>query len=50
MPAIKFFKEKGVFGVLLAITHPTSPSQIRTHLIVQVSKNSEKYKKAPLPV
>lgn len=26
---------------------PTPPSQIRTHPIVQVAKNSEKYKKAP---
>jgi hypothetical protein len=26
---------------------PTSPSQIKTHLIVQVSKNSEKNKKTP---
>lgn len=32
-------------GVSLANTTP--PSQIQTHLIVQVSKNSEKYKKAP---
>lgn len=35
-----------------ALSLPTStpPSQIGTHLIVQVSKFSEKYKKAPFPV
>lgn len=46
MPAIKFFKEKGVFRVSYCKL-PTPPSQIRTHPIVQVSKNSEKNKKTP---
>nr|DAQ31019.1 MAG TPA: hypothetical protein [Caudoviricetes sp.] len=27
---------------------PTPPSQIKTHSIVQVSQNSQKYKKTPL--
>lgn len=27
MPAIKFFKEKGVFGIPLANTHPTFTNQ-----------------------
>lgn len=38
--------EKNKKGLSLPI--PTPPSQIRTHPIVQVSKFSEKYKKAPL--
>ena len=39
--------QKRRFSVSLSPT-PTPPSQIRTHPIVQVSKNSKKYKKAPL--
>nr|DAY97064.1 MAG TPA: DNA-directed RNA polymerase III subunit [Caudoviricetes sp.] len=46
MPAIKFFKEKGVFSGFVLPT-PTPPSQNETYLIVQVSKFSEKYKKTP---
>lgn len=34
----------------LSLPTPALPSQTKTHLIVQVSKNSEKYKKVPLPV
>ena len=48
MPAIKFFKEKGVFWIPLANTTPSSQNE--TSVIVQYSKFSEKYKKTPLPV
>ena len=45
MPAHSETHKKAFFSFI-----PTPPSQIKTHSIVQVSKNSKKYKKTPLPV
>lgn len=42
----KIFQRKRRFSAFLLPT-PTPPSQIQTNLIVQVSKNSKKYKKTP---
>lgn len=45
----KIFQRKRRFSAFLLPT-PTPSSQNETSVIVQVSKNSEKYKKTPLPV
>lgn len=42
----KIFQRKSRFSEFVLLT-PTPPSQNETYLIVQVSKFSEKYKKAP---
>nr|DAR07569.1 MAG TPA: hypothetical protein [Caudoviricetes sp.] len=46
--SVEKIQKRRFSGFLSSI--PTPPSQIKTYLIVQVSKNSEKYKKTPLPV
>ena len=45
----KIFQRKRRFSASLSLT-PTPPSQNETHPIVQVSKNSKKYKKTPFEV
>ena len=45
----KIFQRKRRFSWFVLLT-PTPPSQNETYLIVQVSKNSKKYKKTPFEV